>query len=230
MEQPMDKQQIKQNARKVLDPIVHQLAVWKVPPTAVSILGLIISLYGAYVLAKGSLFWGGFWLLASGLADVVDGSLARYSHTDSKFGAFLDSTLDRVTELAYFGAIILYYVGRPQGFSDFTLVLVLVAMSGSILISYARARLEGLGYTCKVGLLERTERIALLTVGLILGSRVLWLVLLILAVGTTLTVIQRLVHAHRVTREPRLEPQPDPEPQPAPRPDRDLPPTAPPAA
>jgi CDP-diacylglycerol--glycerol-3-phosphate 3-phosphatidyltransferase len=103
--------------------------------------------------------------------------------------------------LAYFSGLIVYYITRPQGSGVFLIVLVCVVLGASFLISYARARLEGLGYECKVGLLERPERLTLLIVGLLLGSRVLAIMLFILAVGSVVTVIQRIRHGYVVTRQ-----------------------------
>jgi len=196
-----DKQTFKDNARRVLNPIVSLLGSLGISPMLVSIFGLVISVYGATVVARGSLFWGGVWLIVAGLCDVLDGSLARSQNTASRFGAFIDSTFDRISELAYFSGLIIYYVTRPQGYNVSLIVLVCVVLGASFLISYARARLEGLGYECKVGWMERPERLVLLIVGLLLGSRVLAVVLVILAAGSVITVAQRIRHGHIVTRE-----------------------------
>jgi CDP-diacylglycerol--glycerol-3-phosphate 3-phosphatidyltransferase len=196
-----DKQTFKDNARRLLDPVVSFLGSLGVSPMLVSIFGLVIGVYGATVVARGSLFWGGVWLVVAGLCDVVDGALARSQNAASRFGAFIDSTFDRISELAYFSGLIVYYVTRPQGYSVSLIVLVCIVLGASFLISYARARLEGLGYECKVGWMERPERLALLIVGLLFGSRVLAVVLVILAAGSVVTVIQRIRHGYLVTRE-----------------------------
>jgi CDP-diacylglycerol--glycerol-3-phosphate 3-phosphatidyltransferase len=201
--QPVEeKKNFKDKARRILDPVVALLASMGVSPMLVSIFGLVFSLYGAIVVARGSLFVGGVWLIVAGLCDVLDGSLARDRGSESRFGAFIDSTFDRISELAYFSGLIVYYVTRPQEHvSGFLVTLVCVVLGASFLISYARARLEGLGYECRVGLLERPERLALLILGLLLGSRVLAVVLIILAVGSLITVAQRIRHGYVVTRE-----------------------------
>jgi CDP-diacylglycerol--glycerol-3-phosphate 3-phosphatidyltransferase len=196
----MSSKDFKEKARGILNPVVSSLSSVGVPPILVSIFGLIFSLYGAYVVAKGSLFAGAIWLLVSGLCDVLDGSIARHSGTASRFGAFIDSTLDRVTEFAYFTGLVIYYITRPQGYSVFMVVVVMIALAGSVLVSYTRARLEGLGYDCKVGIMERPERIALLLVGLLLGSKVLAFVLVLLAVGSVFTTLERIGHGYRVTQ------------------------------
>jgi CDP-diacylglycerol--glycerol-3-phosphate 3-phosphatidyltransferase len=197
----LNKNTIKNKARRVFDPIVSGLASFGVSPFLVSLAGLVLSLYGAWVLAGGSLFWGGVWLIFAGVADILDGGLARHRGVESKFGAFIDSTFDRISELAYFSALIFYYIERPHGYSLLDISLVCVVLSGSILTSYARARLEGLGYSCTVGLMERPERLALLIVGLLLGRHVLTPVLVVIAVGSMITVLQRIYHGWRVTRE-----------------------------
>jgi CDP-diacylglycerol--glycerol-3-phosphate 3-phosphatidyltransferase len=216
----MDKQQFKKTSRKTLDPIVSMLKSMGVPPVMVTLFGLIFSLYGALVVAKGSLALGGVFLLLSGLCDVLDGDLARRRGMASRFGAFLDSTLDRVAEFAYFGGMLYYIVDRTGQFSDFVFVITVIALTGSVMTSYARARAEGLGYECAVGIMERPERIALLTLGLFLGYRVLVVVLTILAITTTYTFVQRILHVHRVagadTRplESLAAPTPGPDPDP----------------
>ena len=195
-----DKKRFKENARRLLDPVVSLLAAVGVSPMLISVFGIMFSLYGATLVARGSLFWAGIWLLIAGLCDALDGSLARSRGLESRFGAFIDSTFDRISELAYLSGIIVYYVTRPQGYNTFLIVLVCVVLGASFLISYARARLEGLGYECKIGMMERPERLALLIAGLVFGSRILAVVLVILAVGSVITVLQRIRMAYVVTR------------------------------
>jgi CDP-diacylglycerol--glycerol-3-phosphate 3-phosphatidyltransferase len=213
----MDKHQFKKGARKIMDPVVAALTTMGVPPVMVTLVGLAFSLYGALVVARGSLALGGVFLLLSGLCDVLDGDLARRRGLASRFGAFLDSTLDRVAEFAYFAGMLYYIVDRPGQFSDFVFVITVVALTGSVMTSYARARAEGLGYGCAVGIMERPERLALLTLGLFLGYRVLVVVLTVLAITTVYTFIQRIVH---VQREAAADDRP-PEPVPAPATDPD---------
>lgn len=177
------------------------LAALAVPPMLVSIFGLIFSLYGAVVVAEGRLFLGGVFLIISGLCDTLDGDLARRRNMVSKFGAFMDSTLDRVTEFAFFGGILYYVVNRYDAPHNFLFVVIILALTGSVLTSYTRARAEGLGYECKVGIMERPERIVLLAIGLLLGYRVLSVILVILAVSAVYTSLQRIFHVHRVSRE-----------------------------
>ncbi len=194
----MANQSFKNRARGILDPVVSLLASLAVPPLLVSIAGLVFSLYGAVELAEGALRMAAVWLIVSGLCDVLDGDLARRRGSTSTFGAFIDSTLDRVVEFAYFGAVVVWAVNKPGSPSSFEIIVTLVALAGSVLTSYARARAEGLGLECKVGLMERPERIVLLTLGLLLGYRALIVVITILAATSVFTFIQRIAHVHRV--------------------------------
>jgi len=209
----LDKQAIKDKSRRILDPVVSGLVSLGVPPILISILGLVLSFYGAILVTKGELFWSGVWLIISGVCDVLDGSVARRAGKSSKFGAFIDSTFDRISELVYFGAILVYYVNRSESHGSLMFVIIWVALGGSLLVSYTRARVEGLGQSCTIGYFERPERLTLLIVGLLLGQRVLSLALTVMAVGTVITVLQRIHHAHEV-----LEGPPDDEPQETPKP------------
>jgi CDP-diacylglycerol--glycerol-3-phosphate 3-phosphatidyltransferase len=198
----MDKRSIQHSARKVLEPAVNLLASLGVSPMLVSAFGLAFSVWGAVVVARGSLLGGGIFLLFAGLCDVLDGDLARRLGRASPFGAFIDSVLDRVSEFVYFGGILLFVVRRPDGFQNYEPVVIIVALMGSVLTSYARARAEGLGIECKVGVMERPERIALLAVGLIAGYRFLMAVMILIAITSHVTVVQRVRHVHRASGRP----------------------------
>ncbi len=216
----MDKREFKSYARKILDPIVSLLTSLGVPPVLVSIAGLVLSIYGAVLVARGQLALGGVFMLLSGLCDVLDGDLARRRGLASRFGAFLDSTLDRVAEFAFFGGFLYYMIHRVGGPNDFVFVVTIVALMGSVMTSYARARAEGLGYECTVGIMERPERIVALTLGLFLGYRVLTVILVLLAVATVYTFLQRIVHVYRVASADD-RPLDDPPPPPTPESDPD---------
>ena len=195
----MDKRSLQHSGRKLLEPVVSLLASFGVSPLLVSLFGLVLSGWGAVVVAKGSLLAGGMFLLLAGLCDVLDGDLARRLNRASRFGAFIDSTLDRVSEFVLFGGVLMYVVRRPDDYPLYEPVVVLLALMGSVLTSYARARAEGLGIECKVGIMERPERLGLLALGLILGHRFLMAVMMLLAVTSLLTVVQRILHVHRAS-------------------------------
>jgi CDP-diacylglycerol--glycerol-3-phosphate 3-phosphatidyltransferase len=189
---------IKDKLRGLLDPVVRLLLKLGVSPMSVTVAGCALSLIGAFAVVRGDLAAGGIVLIMSGLCDSLDGALARKSGTTSVFGAFIDSTLDRIAEIVYFGALIVYY-GGGVAHGRIAVPLVITALAGSFLTSYTRARAEGLGLECRVGLLERPERVALLVIGLLFGATVLLVVLACLAVLTVATFVQRIVHVRRVT-------------------------------
>ena len=193
-----DKKEIKDRLRKLLDPVVGFLAALGVTPTMVTVIGLLLSAVGAIFVVRESLFLSGVILLVAGLCDTLDGSLARLQGSASTFGAFVDSTGDRIMELFYFGALIFYYLGQGA-FGAFMIFVVLVALGGSLLTSYVRARAEGLGLECRVGWLERPERVAALVAGLLLGRGVLVVSLFFIAVMSVITTAQRVVHVKRIT-------------------------------
>jgi CDP-diacylglycerol--glycerol-3-phosphate 3-phosphatidyltransferase len=170
--------------------VQHTLARTSLSPNTLTLLGLVLTFGVAALIARGDLFWAGVLLVISGGFDMLDGALARAKQQTSRFGAFLDSTLDRYSDaLILLGLLIYYQRVAPQSIE---LVLTLVACFGALLTSYVRARAESLGFRCKVGLLERPERIVLIIVGLLTGwvSPMVWA----LAVLANITAVQRLIH------------------------------------
>jgi CDP-diacylglycerol--glycerol-3-phosphate 3-phosphatidyltransferase len=196
----MDKRAVQHSARRVLDPVVNLLVSLRVSPMLVSAFGVILSVWGATVVARGSLLGGGIFLLLAGVCDVLDGDLARRLGRASQFGAFIDSLLDRVSEFAYYGGILMFLFRDRNDVPIYQPIVILVALMGSILTSYARARAEGLGIECKVGVMERPERIALMALGLIAGFKFLMAVMMLLSVTTLVTVVQRVRHVERASR------------------------------
>jgi CDP-diacylglycerol--glycerol-3-phosphate 3-phosphatidyltransferase len=192
-----DKGAVKMRLRSLLDPVVAGLEKAGVTPLAVTIAGLALSLLGALFVARGSLRLGAVILIVAGICDTLDGSLARRTGRVSVFGAFVDSTTDRLAELAVFGALILYYMNRGAG-ARLGVIGCLVAIAGSFLTSYTRARAEGLGLECRVGWLERPERVALIIVGFLGGGIVLDVIVGALAVLTLVTTVQRVLHVRRL--------------------------------
>jgi len=192
----VDKAAIKERFRGLMSPVVDILDSLGVTPIGVSLAGLALSLIGALFTGAGSLAAGAVILAVASICDSLDGSLARRTGTVSKFGAFLDSTLDRISEFAYFAALVIYY--RGEG-STTMILFSLAALAGSFLTSYTRARAEGLGLECAVGILERPERIVLLAAGLLFGGRILDVVIVLLAILSIYTFIQRVLHVRSVT-------------------------------
>ncbi len=184
----------------MLYPVVGILSQLGVSPLGVTVFGVVLSVIGAVFVARGYLFTGGVILILGGLCDTVDGSLARRQKRVTDFGAFLDSTVDRIAEVVYLGALVFYFFGR-EPVNRVVVFFIFVAITGSFLTSYARARAEGLGMECKVGWLERAERVTLLIVGLLLGRYVLIVMIFVIAVFSVITFIQRVKHVRTLTLE-----------------------------
>lgn len=183
-------------AHPLAQPLGTLLARTGLPPNALTVLGFGANLGAAAVIASGSLFWGGLLVLAAGLCDLLDGALARAAQRTSRFGALLDSTLDRLSEAALlFGLLVYYLRGTP---SNYELLLVYLALVSSVLVSYIKARGEGLGLRCEVGFFTRAERVIVLALGLLL--RQLFLALLVITFLSFLTAGQRLLHLWRQSR------------------------------
>jgi CDP-diacylglycerol--glycerol-3-phosphate 3-phosphatidyltransferase len=158
-------------------------------PNMLTFIGLLLNVGVAVVLARGGIVLGGWLLLLATSFDALDGSLARLTNRQSRFGAFFDSTLDRYSEAVIYGGLLLYYVDQD---AQAEIALVYAAIIGSLMVSYARARAEGLRFECKVGLATRLERVILIAAGLILNrvTLALWLV----AILANLTALQRIAH------------------------------------
>jgi len=176
----------------VIEPATSMLLRAGVSPNAITVVGLLINAGVGVIIILGNLTAAGAVFLASGFFDGLDGALARRIGITSKFGAFLDSMFDRYSEAFVLFGLLVYTGDRglllEQRLVYFTLV-------GSLLVSYARARAEGLGIDCKVGLLTRLERYFITSAMLILGQVTIGLV--ILAILTNVTVFQRMLHVWR---------------------------------
>jgi CDP-diacylglycerol--glycerol-3-phosphate 3-phosphatidyltransferase len=182
----------------VLDPTVRLIARTGVTPNVLTIIGFLLNVGVAAVLASGYLRLGGVLLILSASFDALDGTLARQTGRQSDFGAFFDSTVDRYSEAVVYLGLLIYFV--DQG-AQLEIILAFVAIVGSLMVSYARARAEGLDLECKVGLLTRFERVVILCGGLILNvaTLALWTV----AILANLTAVQRMLHVYRVAAKPK---------------------------
>lgn len=185
-------------ARKYLrflyEPPARLFSAWGVSPNIVTIVGFLLMVGIAIVLAQGYLFVGGLLIIIAAIFDAVDGSLARMMGQTSRFGAFLDSTLDRYSEAVIFLGLFIHLSTQNQQAS---LILIYATVVGSLMVSYARARAEGIGVPLKDGLFTRFERLFLLVVGLLFNQ--LTLVLWILAIFSNLTALQRMYLVWRMT-------------------------------
>ena len=177
-----------------------------ITPNMLTLFGLFITAVGALLVAVGQLLLGGIVLAFAGFFDVFDGALARAAGKVYRYGAFLDSTVDRYSEGVVYLGILIYFLDQHDGLRP---IIVLIALAGSFLVSYVRARAQSLGFTCDVGILARPERVVIIVAGLILESIGLHLggwgpltvALIILAVGTNFTAAQRVWVVWQQNRE-----------------------------
>jgi len=185
-------------ANKIIRLIVRGLALSKINPNVLTFLGLVINAVAATFLAMGQFRKAGFIIIFAGLFDMVDGRVARETNQVTRFGAFFDSVLDRYSDLALLIGLLVYYgtIQRP-----FYVVLTAIVMAASVMISYARSRAENIIPTCKVGFLERPERVVLLIIGALFDrmAPVLW----VIAILGNITVIHRMMFTYQEAK--RLE-------------------------
>ena len=172
--------------------MVGILSKSRLKPTTLTFIGLAISIGAAYAIAIGYFLLGGALVLVSGLFDLLDGALARFTKQSTKFGAILDSTFDRVSEAVIFCGLLIWLM---RGGATSGIVLVFAALIGSFLVSYIRARAEGLGLECHVGLFTRAERVIVLALGLLVNQ--VFIALWVLVVFVYITVAQRLLHLQK---------------------------------
>ena len=183
---------------KIIRLIVRGLALSRIHPNVLTFLGLVINIGAAFLLAVGQFRWAGAVIIGAGLFDMVDGRVARETNRVTRFGGFFDSVLDRYSDLALLMGLLVWYgsMNRP-----FYVVLTALVMAASVMISYTRARAENSIPTCKVGFMERPERVVLLIIGALFDrmAPVLW----VIAVLGNLTVLTRMVFTYQEAK--RLE-------------------------
>ncbi len=202
-------QRVRDGFERLLDPLATALIRFHVRPNVITTVGTLIVIASATAFAVGWVRWGGFLLLFSGVFDMVDGRVARRGDMTTTFGAFYDSTLDRVGEAALFSGIAVYFLRGGVAPERLTLAVTacLVALAASLLVSYTRARAEGLGLTAKVGIAQRAERVLLLGAPTMFlgpgnhGTLLFWIVAG-LALATSVTVVQRVLYVARITGGP----------------------------
>ncbi len=182
-------------ANKVIRLIVWTLALSRINPNVLTFLGLMINMVAAAFLAFGHFRTAGFVIIFAGLFDMVDGRVARATNQVTRFGGFFDSVLDRYSDIALLVGLLVYYgtINRPS-----YVVLTAIVMAASVMISYTRTRAENIIPACKVGFLERPERVVLFIIGALFDrmAPVLW----VIAVLGNLTVIHRMIFTYRETK------------------------------
>jgi CDP-diacylglycerol--glycerol-3-phosphate 3-phosphatidyltransferase len=190
----------------LLRPIPRTLIDRGVHPNAITTVGFAVTVSAGIAFFLGHVRIGGFLVLIGGIFDILDGQVARGSGKASIFGSFFDSTLDRISEIVVFlGIFSLYGGGHPDFPLPWMVYAVALALAGSLMVSYTRAKAEALGLDCKVGLMQRPERVVLIGVAAMLfggsfNGVVLTGVLLVMAVLTNFTAFQRIVWVYRHTR------------------------------
>ncbi len=186
----------------MLGPFVRTSVRFGIHPNALTMIGFGITLVSACLFGLGAFRWAGLVMFIGGSCDVLDGHLARETGTRSTFGALLDSTLDRYAEIAVFVGIIAFYLFNAAGgeLSPYWVLASVMAISGSLMVSYVRARAEGLGQDCTVGLMQRPERIICLGLGALLGETYLPVALVLIAVVSNFTAFSRLFYIRKKSR------------------------------
>jgi len=176
----------------ILDPIGTFLNTLGIMPNTITILGLIGHVIGGFFLMRGNLLTGGLIVLFLAPVDALDGTMARLRGEPSDFGAFVDSVVDRYSELVLFLGLIIFYAQQAEWLNC---VVVYLAAAGSVLVSYVRSRAESLGYDAKVGILTRLERYVVLVPSLVLGKPMIgmW----IIAILANVTAVQRIWYVRR---------------------------------
>jgi CDP-diacylglycerol--glycerol-3-phosphate 3-phosphatidyltransferase len=190
---------------RVVGPLAARLLRLGLTPDMVTVAGAVGAVVAAFALvARGHFLWGGVAVTLCVLTDALDGTMARLRGPAGNWGAFLDSTLDRIADASIFAALVIWYAGR--GDSQVLLAVALFCLVAGVVTSYAKARAEGLGMTCNVGIAERTERLILVLAGILLAGigapTALAVLLWVLAVASAVTVAQRLVEVHRQATAP----------------------------
>ncbi len=178
--------------QKTVTSIALTIAKLGVTPNMFTVMGCLLNIGVMYLLAKGMFRIGALAMIFVNIFDAFDGALARATNKVTKFGAFLDSTLDRFAEAFIFGGLLWYYLA--SGGHKWEIILIYIVIVGSLTTSYARARAEGAGFECKVGIFTRFERFVVLVLGLL--SHQIFYMLLIMAVLSNITSLQRIFYIY----------------------------------
>jgi len=180
-------------------PVARLLLRARVRPNHLTVLGLGVSIAAAYVFSVGRLRWGAALLAVAGLFDFFDGAVARLAGSDSDYGAFLDSVVDRYSDLAVLLGILVYYERTADTAGA---ILTMATLAGTVMVSYTKARAQSIGVSCEIGVMERPERL----IALIAGAtfHLLTPVMALLALLTNLTAIQRIVYTRKIARDTSL--------------------------
>lgn len=190
-------------AHRLAEPVGRVVAKTRVPPNFLTILGFLFNVGVAWMISRGPDLFpiAGFLIIVAGIFDLLDGAVARHTNKATKYGALLDSTLDRLSEAVLLFGLLWYFVWQQD--TSLEVILIFAIIVGSLLISYVRARAEGLGLDAEVGIMRRTVRILTLSIGLMLSpfGPLLLVALWGLAILTNLTAVHRLIYVWYKARE-----------------------------
>lgn len=191
---------------QVINPIGDLLVRHRVHPNTITTLGTLCTMIAGSIFAAGYIRTAGWFLGLTAFFDVLDGTVARRTGQQSAFGAFYDSTLDRVADGALLGGLVVFYATHAEHYNAPMVIVTLLGLIGTFLTSYTRARAESLGIDAKVGMLQRPERITLLAApqaffGLAWNGMVLAAIVTLLSVTAWITAVQRIAYVHRYARD-----------------------------
>jgi CDP-diacylglycerol--glycerol-3-phosphate 3-phosphatidyltransferase len=201
---------LKNGYLRTIDPIADWMVRRRVNPNLLTTIGTLCSVAGGAIYATGHIRIAGWLLGLTALFDVLDGNVARRTGQSSVFGAFYDSTLDRIADGAVMGGLAVFYATSPLHSNAAMVSICILGIIGTFLTSYTRARAESLGIDAKVGIMQRAERVVLLTApqaffGLALDGWILIGVIVLLSVTAWITAVQRIMFVYRATTTPRVE-------------------------
>jgi CDP-diacylglycerol--glycerol-3-phosphate 3-phosphatidyltransferase len=200
---------IGRGAMAIINAMVRALSSAGIPPNVLTTIGVVINLGCGVLFGFGEFFWAGIVLIVANLFDMLDGNVARLSGRVTRYGSFLDSTLDRLSDMGCFIGIMVFYARLTEQHSTLNVLLGGIGMVASVLVSYTTARSEALGVKANIGFLQRPERVVLLIIGALSTwnwasqnwfanrmPQVLW----VLAVGSVWTLVQRMIFIRRELR------------------------------
>jgi CDP-diacylglycerol--glycerol-3-phosphate 3-phosphatidyltransferase len=196
---------LKKGALRVIEPVISFLARHNVSPNTITTVGTVLTVAAGVVYATGHIMTAGWLMGVTAFFDVVDGEVARRTGRSTVFGAFYDSTLDRVADGALMAGLTVFYATNAVHHNIYMVAICLVGMIGTFLVSYTRARAEALGIDAKVGVMQRPERIVLLSApqalfGLFWNGWVLMGIIILLSVTAWITAVQRIAFVYRATQ------------------------------
>jgi len=196
---------ISDKVHNLAEPVGRVVAKTRVKPNYLTISGFLMNIFVAWVISQGYFLLGGSLILVAGIFDLLDGAVARHTNRVTKFGALLDSTLDRWSDAVLLFGLLWYFAWQPDQDTSLEMILIFAAIVGFLLVSYVRARAEGLGLDADVGIMRRTVRILMLSMGLMLSTfePILLIALWSLAIGSNLTAAHRLIYVWYHSRKER---------------------------